>query len=74
MFSTMNFAVFCINFHTIANFVTFTYKKKGRNYEVRKRNLRTKKSLTNKKNHLRTNVGVSVCNIYPLTLTILTYP
>jgi hypothetical protein len=28
MFSTMNFAVFCINFQTIAIFVTFTYEKK----------------------------------------------
>jgi hypothetical protein len=28
MFSTMNFAVFCIPYHSIAIFVTFTYEEK----------------------------------------------
>jgi hypothetical protein len=28
MFSTMNLAVFCINFRTIAIFMIFTYEKK----------------------------------------------
>jgi hypothetical protein len=51
MFSNMNSAVFCINFQTIAIFVTFIYEKKVGI---------TKLTLTNPKNHLRTTVDVRV--------------